>query len=303
MKDELTALLQQALDSLVAAGELPGDLQPQITLERTRDKSHGDLASNIALTLAKRAGKPPRDLAQQLVAALPPSAHVNRAEIAGPGFINFHLSDSSSQAVIAEIFRQGADFGQSDLGEGRAIQVEFVSANPTGPLHVGHGRGAAVGDCIARLLEATGWRVSREFYYNDAGAQINNLALSVQARCRGIEPDQEGWPSDGYRGEYIADVARDYLAGMHIDAQDQHEDAAGDPDDLDAIRRFAQECLDNSTWDASESKAVWPTTANRVPDSPVARFLKQQGMQPRRLSTTDFVGHILDRPPGRARRD
>jgi arginyl-tRNA synthetase len=239
MKDQLSALLQQALDTLVSAGDLPEDLQAPITLERTRDKSHGDLASNIALTLAKRAGKPPRELAEMLVAALPASEHVGKVEIAGPGFINFHLSDTSSRAVIAEILERRESYGSSDSGQGRQVQVEFVSANPTGPLHVGHGRGAAVGDCIARLLEATGWRVSREFYYNDAGAQINNLALSVRARCHGIEPDDDDWPADGYRGDYIADVAAEFLAGATIDAVDRHVEANGDPEDLEAIRRFA----------------------------------------------------------------
>jgi arginyl-tRNA synthetase len=239
MKEQLAQLIQQALDSLVAQGQLPEHMTPRIQIDRTRDKTHGDLASNIALTLAKPAGKPPRELAGLICEALPDSTVVARTEIAGPGFINFFMSDSSSQAVVKEILRQGAAFGTSDTGRGRKVQVEYVSANPTGPLHVGHGRGAAVGDCICRLLRATGWDVASEFYYNDAGAQINNLALSVQARCKGLDPDDAQWPADGYRGDYIVEVAEAYLRGERVDAEDQHVTAAGDPEDLEDIRKFA----------------------------------------------------------------
>ena len=239
MKEQISQLIQQALDSLVAQDQLPADLSPTIKIDRTRDKSHGDLASNIALTLAKAAGKNPRELAQLICDALPEAAIVSRTEIAGPGFINFFVSASSSQAVVQTILEQGEAFGRNTTGAGRKVQVEFVSANPTGPLHVGHGRGAAVGDSICRLLQASGWDVTREFYYNDAGAQINNLALSVQARCKGLGPDDEAWPEDGYRGDYIIDLAKAYLAGETVDASDQHVEAAADADDLDSIRQFA----------------------------------------------------------------
>ena len=203
MKEEISRLIQQALDSLISQGQLPEDISPQVQIDRTRDQSHGDLASNIALTLAKPARKNPRELATLICDALPPSSFLARTEIAGPGFINFFLSASSGQAVVGRILAQQGDFGTCNEGRGRKVQVEFVSANPTGPLHVGHGRGAAVGDSICRLLSATGWDVSREFYYNDAGAQINNLALSVQARCKDLGPDDPQWPQDGYRGDYI----------------------------------------------------------------------------------------------------
>ena len=153
MKQQISQLIEQALDSLAVQGELPDGLEPRIQIDRTRDKSHGDLASNIALTLAQEAGKKPRDLAALICSALPASPVLERTEIAGPGFINFFLSSSSSQAVIHQIFDRGASFGTSDAGAGRKIQVEFVSANPTGPLHVGHGRGAASdrhgGRCLA----------------------------------------------------------------------------------------------------------------------------------------------------------
>jgi arginyl-tRNA synthetase len=239
MKEQLTQLIEQALAALVEQEQLPADVQPRVQIDRTRDKSHGDLASNIALTLAKPAGKNPRDLAGLICAALPSSGIVAKTEIAGPGFINFFLSEDSSQAVVRNILQQAEAFGRSNTGQGRRVQVEFVSANPTGPLHVGHGRGAAVGDSICRLLAATGWEVASEFYYNDAGAQIDNLARSVQARCKGLTPQSPEWPEDGYRGDYIADVARSYLAGEKVDAQDQHVTGAADADDLEAIRRFA----------------------------------------------------------------
>ncbi|BBI72206.2 hypothetical protein HAALTHF_19420n [Vreelandella aquamarina] len=133
----------------------------------------------------------------------------------------------------------GDAFGRSLIGKGEKVQVEFVSANPTGPLHVGHGRGAAIGDSLCRLLEATGYDVTREFYYNDAGAQIKNLALSVQARAKGLGPDDASWPEDGYRGEYIVDVANDYMAGKTVTADDREVTAKADADDLDAIQAFA----------------------------------------------------------------
>jgi arginyl-tRNA synthetase len=239
MKQQLSQLIQDALNTLVAQGDLPDSIAPKIQIDRTRDNSHGDLASNIALTLAKAAGKPPRDIAAAICAALPAADFLDRTEIAGPGFINFFLNSQSSQAVVRRVLEQAANFGRSNAGQGRKVQVEFVSANPTGPLHVGHGRGAAVGDSICKLLEATGWDVSSEFYYNDAGQQISNLALSVQARCKGLGPDHESWPKDGYRGQYIEDVAKAYMAADKIDAEDQHMTGAADSDNLDEIRKFA----------------------------------------------------------------
>jgi arginyl-tRNA synthetase len=239
MKQQLSQLIQDALNTLVAQGDLPDSIAPKIQIDRTRDNSHGDLASNIALTLAKVAGKPPRDIATAICAALPAADFLDRTEIAGPGFINFFLNSQSSQAVVRRVLEQAANFGRSNAGQGRKVQVEFVSANPTGPLHVGHGRGAAVGDSICKLLEATGWDVSSEFYYNDAGQQISNLALSVQARCKGLGPDHESWPKDGYRGQYIEDVAKAYMAADKIDAEDQHVVGAADSDNLDEIRKFA----------------------------------------------------------------
>ncbi len=239
MKDNLLALLESAVARLQADGTLPGDLTPKIQVTTTKDASHGDFACNLAMMLAKPAGQPPRAVAELLIAALPDDPTVNKVEIAGPGFMNFYMAQAAQSEIVRTILDLGDTFGRSQSGAGEKVQVEFVSANPTGPLHVGHGRGAAVGDCLCRLLEATGWQVTREFYYNDAGAQIDNLALSVQARCLGHGPDHESWPADGYRGDYIKDVADDYMAGKKVDAADHHVIGAADPDDLDAIRHFA----------------------------------------------------------------
>ncbi len=239
MKDHIAELINAALNTMIDNGDLPADVEPRVNIDRTKDKAHGDLASNIAMTLAKAAKKPPRDIAQLIIDALPASEKLTKAEIAGPGFINFFLNEAAATAVVKDILSQGKNFGRSDKGAGKKVQVEFVSANPTGPLHVGHGRGAAVGDSICRLLEADGWDVTAEFYYNDAGQQINNLAGSVQARCKGLGPDDESWPEDGYRGDYIIDVAKSYMAKETIDAEDKHVVGKGDADDTDAIRDFA----------------------------------------------------------------
>ena len=243
MKSELAALITTALEKLVVDGALneTPDSAPQI--DRPRDPSHGDLSCNIAMVLAKRAGMAPRDLATQLIAALPDNNIVERCDIAGPGFINFFVNQSRQTDIVRTIIEAGDRYGRSETGAGQKVQVEFVSANPTGPLHVGHGRGAAIGDSLGRLLEATGWTVQREFYYNDAGQQINNLALSVQARAQGKDPTHKDWPTDGYQGGYIEDVAAAYVACETVHAADREITAAGDIEDLNAIREFAVACL------------------------------------------------------------
>ena len=243
MKQPLRALLLDALAALQQAGTLPPLPAPAFALERTRTRAHGDFASNLAMTLAKPAGRKPRELAEALVAALPAHPMLARAEVAGPGFINLFLSPAAFHAEARRALREGTGYGRNTSGGGRRVGVEFVSANPTGPLHVGHGRAAAIGDCLSRLLEASGWAVTREFYYNDAGAQIANLALSVQARCLGIEPDDARWPADGYRGDYIRELARRYLAGETVTADGHAVAAGGDAGDLEAIRRFAVAAL------------------------------------------------------------
>jgi arginyl-tRNA synthetase len=239
VKETLHQLVLGAIERLREQGTLPADAAAPFVIERTRQKEHGDFATNAAMLLAKPARKNPRAVAEALVAALPQSTQIGKVEIAGPGFINFFLSPQAYHAEVARVFDDGADYGRNQKGAGKMAGVEFVSANPTGPLHVGHGRNAAIGDCIARLLAASGWDVRREFYYNDAGVQIHNLALSVQARARGLTPDSPNWPADGYRGDYIADVANAYLAGDSASADGHIVVGARDPENLEAIREFA----------------------------------------------------------------
>ncbi|WP_042838770.1 arginine--tRNA ligase, partial [Xanthomonas citri] len=187
MKALLRALIGQGIEALRANGTLPADtLPPDFVVERPKTREHGDFATNAAMLLAKAARSNPRALAQALLAALPASDDVAKVEIAGPGFINFHLAPTAYQREVAHVIKQGHDYGRGLAGNGRSVGVEYVSANPTGPLHVGHGRAAAIGDSLARVLDANGWNVKREFYYNDAGVQIENLALSVQARAQGL---------------------------------------------------------------------------------------------------------------------
>lgn len=239
MKAHLTELLTHAAKTVAAEST-----HLEIQLERPKTAQHGDFSTNLAMTLAKPLRQNPRAIAESLIKALPDSPFVEKVEIAGAGFINFFLSAKAKQAVIKKIQHQAAHFGHSYVGHDkngkpRKVQVEFVSANPTGPLHVGHGRGAAVGDCLARLLEANGWAVTREFYYNDAGVQIDNLTKSVQARCKGLTPEDAGWPEDGYRGDYIDDVAKAYLAKATVIADDLQVTATGDIEDLNSLRHFA----------------------------------------------------------------
>lgn len=243
MKAFISEHLDLVVNQLKSANLLPETFQPAIQIDNTRDKAHGDLACNLALMAAKPAGKKPRDLAEEIVKLLQANSEfsqkVSKMEIAGPGFINFFLSQATLTSVVSQVLEAGADFGRSNIGQGESVQIEFVSANPTGPLHIGHGRGAAVGDCLSRLLAATGWQVTREFYYNDAGAQIDNLALSVQARAKGLGPEDASWPADGYQGDYIKDVAQSFLAGDTVIADDQQVTANADVDDLEAVRSFA----------------------------------------------------------------
>ena len=210
-----------------------------VVMDRPKQAQHGDYACNLAMQLAKPLRRSPRDIAQALIAALPASTVIDKVEIAGAGFINVFITTAAKQGVVRDVLQLGDNYGSINIGGGRKLQVEFVSANPTGPLHVGHGRGAAVGDCLCRLLQAAGWGVTREFYYNDAGAQIENLMLSVQLRCKGVTPDDPGWPENGYRGDYISDIARAFLAKETVDVDYQHVRASGDMNDANAIRQFA----------------------------------------------------------------
>ncbi len=225
--DSKTLLAKLIQDAVSKA--FPGN-EAVIELDRPKNADHGDFATNVALQLAKKVGRKPRDAAQAIVDAFGSHPEISKTEIAGPGFINFTLSGAARFAVIPAVLGEGAAFGRGNAGGGQKMMVEFVSANPTGPLHVGHGRQAALGDAVSALFEWQGWNVTREFYYNDAGNQIANLALSVQARIRQDRGEAAEMPKDGYHGEYIREIAREYPAKHLGDAHGK---------DLDQIRKFA----------------------------------------------------------------
>lgn len=240
MKQIPIRIIKQALQQVAEREEVDIDLAlAEKSVERTRDLSHGDFASNIAMMCARPFKSNPRALAEKIIEAIGQQPEIAKIEIAGPGFLNFTFKPEVYHQELQEVLAKSDQYGHNSSGNREKVQIEFVSANPTGPLHVGHGRGAAVGDSIARLLEANGFDVTREFYYNDAGAQIDNLAASVKARIDGKTPEDASWPEDGYRGEYIIDIARSYLAKESVAADDREITASGDPDDIENIRDFA----------------------------------------------------------------
>ncbi len=236
VKQELLAGLAQVLENLQAgAGE-------KASFENPKVPEHGDYACTAAMQLSKVLKQNPRALAEQIkttLLALPTYQQwVAAIDIAGPGFINLKLTLAAKQKTVTAVLTQGAQYGQQ-AATGQKMLVEFVSANPTGPLHVGHGRQAALGDAICHLWSSQGWQVQREFYYNDAGVQIHTLAISTQARARGINPGDAGWPENAYNGDYIAEIAQDFKAKKTVKADDRAFTASGDIEDLNAIREFA----------------------------------------------------------------
>ena len=239
----MTSARDELLDALRAAiAEVSPGQSLEASFETPRQASHGDLAVTAAMPLAKAQRRNPREVAAELIAALRAKTAVERwvekIDVAGPGFINLHLRAAARQGVVAQVLAAGAGFGTRS-GDGEPVLVEFVSANPTGPLHVGHARQAALGDAICNLLETQGRRVTREFYYNDAGVQIDTLAASVKARLDGLAPGDPGWPDSAYNGDYIADIAADFRARKTVRADDRAFTASGRSDDLDGIRQFA----------------------------------------------------------------
>jgi arginyl-tRNA synthetase len=239
-------MIQAKQDLLVALGAAIAQISPQAEVapafESPKQAAHGDLACTLAMQLAKPLKRNPRELAALLIEALQrqPAVQrwVERMDIAGPGFINLRLQAGAKQAIVSEVLKAGEQFGRQAPNHQRVL-VEFVSANPTGPLHLGHARQAALGDTICKLFESQGWSVTREFYYNDAGVQIANLALSVQSRLRGLKPGDPHWPESAYNGDYIADIAADFQARKTVRADDREFTASGDAQDLDGIRQFA----------------------------------------------------------------
>jgi arginyl-tRNA synthetase len=237
VKQELLAALAAELEKLS-----PG-AGAKAAFESPKVAAHGDFASTAAMQLAKPLKLNPRQLAESLqtvLMALPVYQRwVDAIEIAGPGFINFRLKPEAKQQTVREVLAAGESYGLQPVVPDQKMLVEFVSANPTGPLHVGHGRQAALGDAICELYASQGWNVFREFYYNDAGVQIHTLATSTQARAKGLKPGDAAWPEPAYNGDYIADIARDFMAGKSVKADDREVTATGNIDDLDAIRQFA----------------------------------------------------------------
>jgi arginyl-tRNA synthetase len=240
----MTRPREELLDALRAAmDEVSPGHAFAAAFETPRQAAHGDLACTAAMPLAKAQKRNPREVAAELIAALRRKTAVERwvesIDVAGPGFINLHLRAAARQRTVADVLEAGSAFGRHSHGEAEPVIVEFVSANPTGPLHVGHARQAALGDAICNLLETQGRRVTREFYYNDAGVQIATLAASVEARLRGLAPGDAAWPETAYNGDYIADIAADFKAGKTVKADDRAFTASGRLDDLDGIREFA----------------------------------------------------------------
>ncbi|HNJ46368.1 MAG TPA: arginine--tRNA ligase, partial [Ottowia sp.] len=236
VKTELLAALAAELERL-----WPGS-GSKAAFESPRQAAHGDFACTAAMQLAKPLKANPRALGEQLQQALQAAPAFQRwvsaIELAGPGFLNIRLQPAAKQQVVREVLSQGARYG-SRPARGEKMLVEFVSANPTGPLHVGHGRQAALGDAICHLFTSQGWQVQREFYYNDAGVQIDTLATSVQCRARGLKPGDADWPEAAYNGDYIQDIADDFLARRTVQADDRQFTASGSVDDLDGMRQFA----------------------------------------------------------------
>ena len=236
VQDDLLAALTTALEALS-----PGS-GGKARFETPKVASHGDWAVTAAMQLAKPLGRNPRDVGEQLRQSLLTSKAgqqwLSAIEIAGPGFLNLRLTTAAKQQVVREVLDKTTQFGRLP-DNGKRLLVEFVSANPTGPLHVGHGRQAALGDAICNLFQSQGWHVHREFYYNDAGVQIQTLAVSTQCRAKGIKPGDTEWPENAYNGEYIADIAQDFLACKTVVADDRQVTANGDANDLDNIREFA----------------------------------------------------------------
>ncbi len=239
---QLVTLIEDACLRVGATGA-------SVLLERPKIEAHGDVATNLALQIAKVQKRNPREIASQIAQALRTNTDshglIDAVEVAGPGFINIRLTASARQQVVREVLRDGESFGSTTDRRGRKVMLEFVSANPTGPLHLGHARQAALGDALANLLAAQGWQVTREFYYNDAGVQIANLALSVHARAKELSNLAATFPEDGYRGEYITEIARDYLAKATVEREGTAVTASGEVENLDEIQRFAVAYLRN----------------------------------------------------------
>lgn len=268
MKQQIAQILTEVVEQLKQQGIIPEDANPRINVENTRDKSHGDFATNLAMMLTKLAGMPPRDLAEKIVTLLADAAVIEKVEIAGPGFINFFVNDSAKFDVVSAVLEQKADFGKCNVGQGKSVLVEFVSANPTGPLHVGHGRGAAYGASVANLLEVAGFKVSQEYYVNDAGRQMDILATSVWLRYLEQCGEKFDFPKNGYKGDYIYLIADSIQSEFGTTLQkpateifagvpaDESEDGGDKEKHIDALIVKAKNLLGSSHYESIFKTAV-----------------------------------------------
>jgi len=306
MKHHLSQLLSQAIQTLKSREVLPDEQHIEINLERTRDRKHGDFASNLAMVLCKAAGSKPRDLAEKLVSALPESELVSKVEIAGPGFINFFLSPVAYHATITQILEQGDHYGRSDLGQGKTVQVEFVSANPTGPLHVGHGRGAAYGATVADLLDAVGYKVHREYYVNDAGRQMDILATSVYLRYLDLCGEQLTFPSNGYKGDYVWDIGaslhRKYADSLRHTVTELFNGIPADEPDggdkevhIDALIKRTKELLGESHYQEAFDLGLDSILDNIRRDLEEFGVCYDEWFSERALATNDSVQLVIQR--------
>ncbi|MGI9320946.1 MAG: arginine--tRNA ligase [Thiogranum sp.] len=306
MKHHLSQLLSQAIQTLKSREVLPDEQHIEINLERTRDRKHGDFASNLAMVLCKAAGSKPRDLAEKLVSALPESELVSKVEIAGPGFINFFLSPVAYHATITQILEQGDHYGLSDLGQGKTVQVEFVSANPTGPLHVGHGRGAAYGATVADLLDAVGYKVHREYYVNDAGRQMDILATSVYLRYLDLCGEQLTFPSNGYKGDYVWDIGaslhRKYADSLRHTVTELFNGIPADEPDggdkevhIDALIKRTKELLGESHYQEAFDLGLDSILDNIRRDLEEFGVCYDEWFSERALTTNDSVQLVIQR--------
>ena len=306
MKHQIAQDLRQALDHLQSQAQLPADVDIDIQLERGRGEEHGDFATNTAMRLAKPAKRPPREIATEIVDALPANPYIERVEVAGPGFINFFLTDDAALAAVEAVWQQGDAYGRCNAGEGRDILVEFVSANPTGPLHVGHGRGAAFGSALASVLAAAGFHVHREYYVNDVGRQMDILTASVLVRYQQRLGAAIGFPSNGYQGDYIRHIA-DALANEEGEAYRLNDDAlstnlppdeeaGGDPDDhVDALVGAARRALGEAGFGALRQRALNWILGDIADDLSSFGVTFDRWFSERSLVDSGTVGHMLER--------
>jgi arginyl-tRNA synthetase len=306
VKEHLEELLAQSLLHLQRDGVLPPGAEPTVQLERTRSPEHGEFASNVAMVLARSAGRPPRELAQAIIDRMPKSRQVDRLEIAGPGFINFFLQRCALTGVVKDVLRQGEDYGRLYQGAGNRVTVEFVSANPTGPLHVGHGRGAAYGASLAGILDTAGFQVQREYYVNDNGRQMDILAVCVWLRYLELCGESVSFPVNGYRGEYIYDIARlvraehgDRWRFTSLDVEDglppSLEEGGNGEVYLDALIRRARDLLGDEGYAAFFDAALDTILLDIKEDLAEFRVYFDEWFSERELEESGAVDHAIER--------